>query len=210
VAGRLETNALLAGVGSGIAAIAGASVGVVEPTEAACLGVGGVLALTIMATASNDVQDELDPARLQLARFRRSERAADVLVVRLPPVSSIARRGAGRRSARAAASVLRVTDGVAILPSLGGYGICAVIAADDHARAAVEGRLVKVCGSDVHICWASFPDDGVTLESLIAAASDRVPESLAPAPPRMSGVLPGRQLASRGLDPGRGPARRAH
>jgi hypothetical protein len=210
MAGRLEANAsLLTGVGSGVTAIAAAWVGFIEPAEAAYFAAGGVLASTILATASNDAPDALHPARLQLARFRRSGTPADILVVKLAQIPSRTRRSASRRNARSAASVLRVTDGVAIVPSLRRYQLCAVIEADDGARNAIERRLRNVCGSDVSIGWASFPDDGVALEPLIAAASDRVPERLAP-PPRspMPQTLPARGLASRSLDPGRPPARR--
>lgn len=208
--GTLETSGLLAGVGSGLTAIVGIADGFMAPSEAAWLAAGATLALTILAFGSKDVQDTLYPARLQLARFRRSEKAADILVVKLPPVASITRRTANRRSASVAASVLRVTDGVAILPSLRGYGLCAVLEADARARTAIEHRLRHVCGSEVGLGWATFPEHGVTIESLIEAASDRVPERLSPPPrPRRSQLLPGRQLASRSLDPGRAPARRA-
>ena len=211
MAGSLDANALFAGVGSGLTAIAGASVGLIEPPEAVCFGAGGALVLTMLAAGSRDVREALDPARLQLARFRRNEQAADVLLVRLPPVPSRTRPRASRGNASAAAaSVLRVTDGVAVVPSLRGDEICAVVEADEQARTAIERRLRNTCGGDVRVGWASFPDDGVTLESLITAADGRVHESPAtPTRPGPSQLLPGHRLAARSLDPGRLPARRA-
>jgi hypothetical protein len=162
----------------GLTAIAGILAGVVGPVEAACFGAGGALALMVRSGGSKYAfaRDALYPARVQLARYRRGEKEADILVVKLPPGGSISRRGACRRSARAASSVLRVTDGVAMVPSGRRYQICAVLEADTRARAAVERRLRTACGDQVHLGWANAPDDGVALESLIAAAVDRIPE----------------------------------
>jgi hypothetical protein len=185
------------------------AVGIIGPFEAAWLGAGGALTMMILAGGSRDREDSLHPARLQLARFRRSETPADVLVVQLPPVPPNTRRTAGRRSTSAALSVLRVTDGVATLRSLRGYGLCAVIEANPRARAAIENRLRNACGVEVGLGWASFPADGVTLESLIAAAADRVPDRRR-GDRRQSGsrLRPGR-LASRSLDPDGAPIGRA-
>jgi hypothetical protein len=180
--GPAETQAVpnsrdadLTGGAFGFTAIAGILAGLVGPAEAVGFGAGGALALMLLAGRSKDVHNALYPARLELARHRRSEKEADILVVKLPP-GAATRRNASRRSARAASSVLRVTDGVAVVPSTRAYQICAVLEADARARAAVEHRLRTVCGDQVHLGWASAPDDGVTLESLITAAVDRIPE----------------------------------
>jgi hypothetical protein len=167
---RRDTSiALLALVGTGFASVAGLVVGVLEPSEASCLAAGGALATAILTGLTKDAQDALYPARLQLARFRRSEKPADILVA-LPSGP----RGARRGSARLARSALRVTDGAAVLSSGMGHGLCAVLEPDARARSAIEHRLRDVCGSDIRAGWATFPEDGVTLESLIAAATDRV------------------------------------
>jgi hypothetical protein len=167
---RRDTSiALLALIGSGLASVAGLVVGVLALSEASCLAAGGALATAILAGLTRDAQDSLYPARLQLARFRRSEKPADILVA-LPPGP----RGARRGRARLARSVLRVTDGAAVMSSARGHGLCAVLEPDARARSAIEHRLRNVCGSEVRAGWATFPEDGVTLESLIAAATDRI------------------------------------
>jgi hypothetical protein len=174
MAGTLEISAVLTGIASGFTLIAGAVFGFIGSSEAACFAAGGTLALTILASGSKSAHDALHPARLELARHRRSEKAADILVVKAPPGKSLLGRDARRRSASAASSVLRVTDGVSVVPSGPGSGICAVLEADARARTAIELRLRNACGSEVRLGWASYPNDGVTLESLISVALDRL------------------------------------
>jgi hypothetical protein len=207
MAGIGETSALKTGVGSGLTAAGAMAIGILEPFEALCLAAGAGLALAIAAGGSKDVKGSLYPARLQLARFRREDKPADVLVVRLPAGRSRS-RAAGRGSASAAAQVLRVTDGVAILPSLRGAGLCAVLEADPVARTAIEQRLRNVYGSDVRLGWASFPNDGVTLESLVAVASDPAAAESPPAPTASRDrIRPGRVLIDT-LNPARAQMRR--
>jgi hypothetical protein len=164
-----ESRVLLAGVAVGQAAVAAVFFGLFGPSEALFFVAGGALVMAILAGLTRDVQDSLYPAHVQLARYRRGEKPADVLVA-LPSGPPRARR----RLARTARSVLRVTDGVAVLSSQPGAGVCAVLEPDEHARRAIEHRLNKVCGGEVRAGWASFPEDGVTLEALIAAATDRI------------------------------------
>jgi hypothetical protein len=192
---RSAASALLA---SGIGAI---GVGLIGLVDAACFGAGGALALMLLAGGSQRRPDALYPARLQLARFRRSGKSAHVLVVKLPP------RGASRRCASAVSSVLRITDGVAKVPSLGGTGLCAVLEADTHAKNAIQQRLANACGDEIRMGWASSPDDGVTLESLIAAAVDRVPEARRPRRRHSLRPLPVQRLIPRSLGPDREPMR---
>jgi hypothetical protein len=196
----------------GLTAIAGILAGVVGPFEAACFAAGGALALMFRSSSRYaHPRDALYPARVQLARYRRSEKEAEILVVKLPPGGSISRRGACRRSAKAASSVLRITDGVAMVPSGRRYQICAVLEPDARARAAVERRLRTACGDQVRLGWANAPDDGVALESLIAAAVERIPERQR-TPVRRS---PARQQPGMGrlvpsiLGPDRAPVRKA-
>lgn len=214
--GMGETSPLRTGVGSGLTAMAAVAVGLLDPFEALCLAAGAALALVIAAGGSKPVKDMLYPARLQLARFRRGDKPADVLVVRLPRDRSISSRTAGRRSASAAAAVLRVTDGVALVPSLRGPGLCAVLEADPRARAAIEQRLSNACGNDIRVGWASCPDDGVSLESLVAVAVDRAPDDVerasddarSPGAARRHRLRAGDLLAGT-LSPSRPPMRRA-
>jgi hypothetical protein len=209
MAGMRESSiALVAGTASAFTATAGIVAGFMEPTEAAWLGAGWVLALMILAGASKGVQDPLYPARVQLARFRRSEEPADLLLVRFPR-GRWPGRASAKRAARAALAALRVSDGATVLRSPHGLGLCAVLPPDVRARTTVENRLRKVCGDELVLGWARFPEEGVSLESLIDAAADRIQDDLPlPRPSRVPEALPGRQLASRSLTPEDLPARR--
>src|SRR5262245_66078959 len=80
MAERTEVNSLFAGVGCVATAVAAIWTGLITPAEAACFAAGGVLASMFLATPPVEVRDPLHPARLQLARLRRSERAANVMV----------------------------------------------------------------------------------------------------------------------------------
>jgi hypothetical protein len=204
--GTPGTTLLLATLASGLIVIGGIGVGLIGLSEAVCLGAGGGLAVMVLAGGAPHPPDALYPARLQLAGFRRRERPADLLVVRLQP--SQTRRGVSRRCASAVSSVLRVTDGVSMVPSLGGNGFCAVLEADGRARAAIDQRLRDACGSEIRMAWASSPEDGVTLESLIAAAVDRLPK---PEQRRRQNLrpLPLQRLVPRSFGPAREPMRRA-
>jgi hypothetical protein len=191
-----ETRVLLAGGALGVVSAAGLLLDLLRPSEAAFLVAGGALATAILAGLTRDVRDSLYPAHVQLARFRRSEQPADILVA-LPPGSS----GARRRSARTARSALRVTDGAAVMSSPRGPGVCAVLEPDARARSAIEHRLRTVCGSEVRTGWASFPEDGATLEALIEAAADRIPApDWMPPKQRLPRLSPG-DLAAPSLGP---------
>jgi hypothetical protein len=205
--GTPGTTVLLATLAAGLTGIV-IGLGLVGVSEAACFGAGGAMALMLLAGGSPHRADALYPARMQLARFRRSGQPADLLLVRLQP-PSITRRGLSRRCAAAVSSVLRVTDGVSMVPSLSGTGICAVLEADGRARAAIDQRLRNACGSEIRMAWASSPEDGVTLESLIAVAVDRLPEPRQRPRRQHLRPLPLQRLAPRSIGPDREPMRRA-
>lgn len=203
----ISATLCLAGLTSGIG---GVEIGLIGFSEAACFGAGGAAAVMLLAAGPGPRPDALYPARMQLARFRRTGQPADVLVVKFAKRSSIAARRPTRRCARAVSSVLRITDGVATVPSLGGSGLCAVLEADGRARAAIDARLSDACGDEIQTAWAGSPDDGVTLESLLEVAMDRLPRAEARRRPRQSlRALPVRRLVPRGLRPERQPMRTA-
>jgi hypothetical protein len=201
----IAATVLLAALASGLGGI---GIGLIGLSEAVCFGAGGGLALMLLAGTPRDHPDALYPARLQLARFRRSGKPADILVFRLQP-PSITRRGVSRRCAKAATSVLRVTDGVSMVPSLGGTGFCAVVESDGRSRPAIDQRLRSACGNEIRMAWASSPEDGVTLESLIAAAVDRLPEPSEPERRQSLRPSPLLRLVPWSLGPDRAPIRRA-
>jgi hypothetical protein len=198
---------LTAVLSAGAVGIGGIGIGLIGLSEAVFFGAGGGLALMLLAGAPQHHPDALYPARLQLARFRRSGKRTDVLVVRFQP-PSITRRRVSRKCASAASSVLRVTDGVSIVPSLGGTAFCAVVEADGRSRAAIDQRLRRACGSEIGIAWSSSPEDGVTLESLIAAAVKRLPEYEQRQRRRHLQPSPLQRLIPRGVGLDREPMRR--
>ena len=198
--GTRATPLLLAALVSGVAGIGGIGLGLVGVSETVCFGAGGALVLVLMAGGSQRHPDALYPARIQLARCRRSGQPADVLVVELPASTSVAGRRPTRECTGAVSSVLRVTDGVSMVPSLGGNGLCAVLESDGGTRSAIDRRLRDACGNEIRVAWASSPDDGVTLESLLEVALSRLP---LPDPGRQSGgslrPLPVQRFLPRGL-----------
>jgi hypothetical protein len=205
--GTRGSSVLLAGLASGVTG--GIGIGLVGLTQATCFGAGWVLALILLAGGSQHTPDGLHPARLQLARFRRSGMPADVLVVDLPPAPGIGRRRMSRKCASTVSSVLRVTDGVARVPSLGGHGFCAVLETEARTRIAIQRRLREACGCEIRTAWASSPDDGVTLESLIATAVDRLPQPRQRQRRQVMPPLPVQRLVPRSLGPERQPMGRA-
>jgi hypothetical protein len=202
---------LLAAIASVVAGIGGIGLGLVGASEAVCFGAGGALALTLLAGGSKHHVDALYPARMQLARFRRSGQPADILLVELQASTSTAGRRPSRDCAAAVSSLLRVTDGVSKVPSLGGHGMCAVLESDGRARSAIDERLRSACGDEIRLAWASSPDDGVTLESLLEVARTRLP---LPEPGRQQRhsrrPLPLQRLLPRSLGTDRGPMRSIH
>src|SRR5690606_28819414 len=87
-------------------------------------------------------------ARVELARARREDRGADVLVARLERAS--------RAGARELASSLRLTDGVSVSRRGRAWELCAVIS-KENARAAIERRLAAAYGDRLRVSWARFP-----------------------------------------------------
>lgn len=208
---RARATALpLAALASGLTGIGCIGLGLVGVSEAACFGAGGALTLMLVASGSGHHQDGLYPARIQLARCRRSGQPADILLVELRASNSRAGGREARRCAAAVSSVLRVTDGVSMVPSLlGGNGMCAVLESDGRARSAIDQRLRSACGNEVRLAWASSPDDGVTLESLLEVALNRLPlpESRRRERNQRLRPLPVQRLLPRGLEPDREPMR---
>jgi hypothetical protein len=207
--GTRATTLLLAALASGLAGIGGIGLGLVGVSEALSFGAGGALAVMLLTGGSRHHPDALYPARMQLARFRRTGEPADILVIELPASISLAGRRPTGKCASAVSSVLRATDGVSTVPSLGGNGLCAVVESDGRARSAIDRRLREACGSQIRLAWASSPEDGVTLESLLEVALDRLPQDESGAPQRRHGLqpLPVQRLLPRGVGPDRGTMR---
>jgi len=203
---------VLAALACGLTGIAGIGAGLVGASQAAYFGAGGALTLLLLAGGSRRRPDALYPARMQLARFRRSGPPADLVVVDLTASISPGGRRPSGKPAEAVSSVLRVTDGASIVPAMGGRGVCAVLEPDERARAAIDQRLRRACGDEIQVAWVSTPDDGVTLESLLEVALDRLALRQPRPLQRRQGMLPLpiARLIPRNLGADRGPMRSTH
>jgi hypothetical protein len=210
--GTRGTVLLSAALASGLTGIGGIGLGLIGVSEAVSFGAGGVLAVLLLASGRQHHADALYPARMQLARFRRSGEPADLLLIELPASVSLAGRRPTRKCASAVSSVLRATDGVSLVPSLDGNGLCAIVESDGRARSAIEKRLEEACGDQIGLAWASSPHDGVALEPLLEVALDRLHQREPGAPERRQGLrpLPVQRLLPRGLGPDRGTMRGVH
>jgi hypothetical protein len=210
--GTRAPTLVLAAAAAGLTGIGGVGLGIIGLSEAVSFGSGVTLTLILLAGRARHRPDALYPARMQLARLRRSGERADVLVVELPASISLWDGRPTRKCASAVSSLLRVTDGVSTVPALRGSGVCAVLGSDEGARAAIDRRLRDACGDQIDLAWASSPDDGVTLGSLLEAALDRLPRRepglrqrrRGPRPAPVQPLLPG------GLEPDRGSMRSVH
>jgi hypothetical protein len=105
--------------------------------------------------------DDVGGLERQLARWRRREEAATILVIEAKPGYPI----------RRLAATFRSTDAVAVVSTIRGARLVAAL--DDHGldRLALEGRLAALAEGRLRSGWASFPADGTTLEALVENAS---------------------------------------
>jgi hypothetical protein len=137
---------------------------------------GGALAVTLARTSgATAVPSALERIQAHLEWCRRRDEPAHLLWVHAPRI--------GRETAIAALAAFRVTDAVALLHE--GEGHEEIVAMVDDAsfeRDGLERRLRAHVGENAGFGWASFPQDGVTLDSLFhqarAAAVASTPERL--------------------------------
>lgn len=138
------------------------------PSEVAWVGLGSLAAVLLASERRQGPPrdaDPLRPLRVELARCRRNQTAADLLTARLPRDVN----GQAPPLARA----LRVTDGVVLRKSSRSSELLALFDARDAARVPVERRLKEIEGDALVCGWARFPDDGVTLEALLDRVGER-------------------------------------
>jgi hypothetical protein len=104
---------------------------------------------------------DLGAVEHQLARWRRRGEAASVLVVE-PSAGHQARR---------LVPALRSTDGVALVSSVHGLRLVAALDDADLDRPGLERRLAALDTGRQRLGWATFPQDGTTVEALLASAT---------------------------------------
>ncbi|MCA1676618.1 MAG: NAD-dependent epimerase/dehydratase family protein, partial [Actinobacteria bacterium] len=167
-----------------------------EPVALALLTAGFIAALG--ARRQPTPMQVQDPHR-QLMWFRRRNEPAAVLVIM---VSSLR-----RSQLRALLSAFRVTDSVAVMKTHDGHEVQALLDGKDLLREGVERRISEaVPRATFSFGWASFPEEGKTLEILIeyARASIRRPvdELLSPDASRLGVAEDGlRSVSPRSQEP---------
>jgi hypothetical protein len=140
--------------GAAAAVVAGPAVGAVTVLAAS------IAAAPLLRDQTGRAGDVADLER-QLARCRRRGESATVLVAR------VAGHHATVQHVR---SLLRLSDAVLAARAVSGVDLCAVIDGVDLDREALEERLRHSLSADLLCGWAVFPDEGLTLDLLIAAA----------------------------------------
>jgi hypothetical protein len=124
---------------------------------------GGLLAALVARRQPSAEATPLALIQRHLEWCRRRDEPAHLLWVHAP--------GIERAVAAAALEAFRVTDHVALLEDEDGYA--EIVAMMDHTsfeRSGVERRLRSQLGDEPGFGWATFPDDGVTLEALFEHA----------------------------------------
>jgi hypothetical protein len=161
---------------AGAAAVSAAAAATLPPAAAAVVA-GVAVLLCGRPVAPADPRDH--PLRRHLAICRRREERAFVLVASAP----------GRR---AMTGELRISDSAVAASYRGDATLVAVVDGEELARDRITERLRAAHGQELTIGWAAFPDDGLTLDALVDAASARAGETRAgrPAARRSAGRSP--------------------
>lgn len=139
---------------------------------------GGVLAAVLARPAPASVPSSLERIQRQLEWCRRRDEVAHLLWVHAP--------GTGSVTARSALDAFRVTDAAALLHEGDGHEeIVAMVDDASFEREGLERRLRAQLGDGAGFGWASFPADGVTLDTLfqqarMAAVASAKPQPIGP------------------------------
>lgn len=135
---------------------------------------GALLALAMATRRETSEAPTLELIQRHLEWCRRRDEPAHLLWVHAPAI--------GRAAAAAALDAFRVTDNVALIEAEEDHEeIVAMMDDANFERAGVERRLRARIGEGAGFGWATFPDDGLTLEALfeharaVAVASARRP-----------------------------------
>jgi hypothetical protein len=143
----------------GAAGVSAAAAAFLPPVAAAAVVVAAVLCSSWPVAAPPDPRDHA--LRRHLAICRRREERAYVLVA----------SAAGRR--RAMTADLRISDSAVATSQRADSTLVAVVDAREHARERITDRLRAAHGQGLRVGWATFPDDGLTLDALVDLASAR-------------------------------------
>ncbi len=123
---------------------------------------------------------DLEDLERQLMRCRRRDEEAAVLVARMY---------GWRGSSEDLLTSFRLTDSIALRRFGCGVELVGVFERNRFDPSAVERRLRHMVGeAELHVAWASFPEDGVTLQVLLEGARSGLPA--------LAGRRRGRRLAN--------------
>lgn len=146
-----------------VSALAMAPVAFADPPAWSFVAAGGLLAVFLAQSPATAAPSSLERIQRHLEWCRRRNETSHLLWVHAPQVD--------RETATAALDAFRVTDAAALLHE--GDGREEIVAMVDDAsfeRTGLERRLRAQLGEDAGFGWASFPDDGVTLDTLFQQA----------------------------------------
>jgi hypothetical protein len=127
--------------------------------SAVCIGLATSLVRPAPAATPTDPQSDL---QRHLEWCRRREDAAHLLVV---PFSNVEVPDPFQ-----VLQCFRVTDSVALSRSTEGFELHALLDHKDFVREGLEIRLSESCGDRKYFGWATFPEDGVTIQALLEHA----------------------------------------
>jgi|GEM_PF-6547345 len=131
----------------------------VDPPTWSFVAAGGLLAAAMARPVAPAVPSRLERLQRHLEWCRRRDETSNLLWVHAPQVD--------RETATAALDAFRVTDDVVLLHEGEGHEeIVAMIDDTSFERAGLERRIRAHVGDDAGFGWASFPEDGVTLDAL--------------------------------------------
>jgi hypothetical protein len=132
-----------------------------------------------MRTLSRAYTDDLER---HIMRCRRREEPASVLVARIA--------GSHRIPPRRLLECFRLTDSVTIARTRDGWEVAAIFDEDGFDRDGLERRFrAALAATPPSVAWARFPEDGVTLDALLASARAALPACAARASGRRAGAI---------------------
>jgi hypothetical protein len=152
IAGRLLTAAAMAPIAFVDSSPAIAWVG-------ACAGIGFATSMLVGEHSSPSPNGDL---QRHLEWCRRREEGAHILVV---PLSTV-----GAHELSGLLESFRITDSVTLGKTSGGVELYALLDDKDFVREGLERRLSELRGGSASFGWATFPGDGVTIQTLIEHA----------------------------------------
>jgi hypothetical protein len=125
----------------------------------ACAGIGFATSMLVSGQSSTPSRGDL---QRHLEWCRRREEGAHILVV---PLSSV-----DAHELSGLVESFRITDSVTLGKENGGVELYALLDDKDFVREGIERRLSELRAGRASFGWATFPQDGVTIQTLIEHA----------------------------------------